>query len=52
LHQLLPHWQATAIAPSPIQGPAGNVEFISLWQPKPLQTKVTVPGNHLEDGLK
>jgi 23S rRNA (cytidine1920-2'-O)/16S rRNA (cytidine1409-2'-O)-methyltransferase len=52
LHQLLPHWQATAIAPSPIQGPAGNVEFISLWQPKPLQTKVTASGNHLEDGLK
>lgn len=25
-------WQLTAALPSPIRGPAGNIEFLSLWQ--------------------
>jgi 23S rRNA (cytidine1920-2'-O)/16S rRNA (cytidine1409-2'-O)-methyltransferase len=28
-------WQLVDVIPSPIKGPAGNVEFLSRWKPKP-----------------
>ena len=34
LQALLPHWQLVDTCTSPIQGPKGNVEFLTLWCPK------------------
>jgi 23S rRNA (cytidine1920-2'-O)/16S rRNA (cytidine1409-2'-O)-methyltransferase len=28
-------WQIADVIPSPIKGPAGNVEFLSLWRRAP-----------------
>ncbi|MFM7390752.1 MAG: TlyA family RNA methyltransferase [Vampirovibrionales bacterium] len=34
LHTLLPTWHCPKVVESGVQGPAGNIEYLSLWMPR------------------
>lgn len=34
LHTLLPTWHCPQVVESSVQGPAGNIEYLSLWMPR------------------